>query len=430
MGRGRGAAEDSLSRSPSHLNVTDTPSTEETLSRRSVAAKDSSAPVKKCALDTATENLPSKKEIRESIPKQCFEHSYSAALYELARDVTIVVAFAAIALCTLRTSDMRLIDWVGWAMYAYWQGSAFTGLWVLAHECGHGGFSASKNLNDSVGLVLHSALLVPYFSWQFSHAKHHKNTNHLIDGESHNPDTMANLRDMLGLDYVKMHEMIGDDAFAVWQLFAHLVFGWPVYLITNATGGRKAHGRKEITSTLDHFRPSSALFPPSWYNRVALSSAGVAATIAALVLAGQVFGGAKVALLYAPAYMVCNGWLVLYTWLQHTREDIAHYGDDEWSWVKGALSTIDRPYSECFGFHDWMHHRIGSTHIFHHLFSDAPCYKAVEATKHLKAFLEPKGLYNYDGRPILTAAWQTAKRCHYVEGTTGAQYFKSLKDKK
>jgi len=94
------------------------------------------------------------------------------------------------------------------------------------------------------------------------------------------------------------------------------------------------------------------------------------------------------------------------------------------------LSTIDRPYSECFGFHDWMHHRIGSTHVFHHLFSDGPCYNAVEATKHLKAYLEPLGLYNYDGRPIVQAAWETAKRCQYVEGTQGVQYFKSLKDAK
>ncbi len=106
-----------------------------------------------------------------------------------------------------------------------------------------------------------------------------------------------------------------------------------------------------------------------------------------------------------------------------------------------------------------MHHHIGSTHVFHHVFSNAPCYKAVEATKHIKAFLEPKvppavppspapppppppvsdahphsrfpgptrqGLYNYDARPIVVAAWQTAKRCHYVDSIEGAQYFKKL----
>ncbi len=40
-----------------------------------------------------------------------------------------------------------------------------TGVWVVAHECGHGAFSDWQPVNDGVGLVLHSCLLVPYFSW-------------------------------------------------------------------------------------------------------------------------------------------------------------------------------------------------------------------------------------------------------------------------
>ena len=82
--------------------------------------------------------------------------------------------------------------------------------------------------------------------------------------------------------------------------------------------------------------------------------------------------------------------------------------------MKGALCTIDRPYAECFHFFDWMHHHIGSTHVCHHIFSRLPCYHTVEATRHIKAFLEPKGLYHYDGRSTLQAMWQIAKNCHYV----------------
>jgi len=67
-----------------------------------------------------------------------------------------------------------------------------------------------------------------------------------MDGESHNPDSWDDYEDMLGLNYHKLHEAIGDDAFACWQLFTHLVVGWPVYLLTNATGGRRAHGGKPI----------------------------------------------------------------------------------------------------------------------------------------------------------------------------------------
>ena len=315
-----------------------------TLRRR--GAKSPAPQAKKCALDQPSENLPTLKEIKDAVPSHCFEHSYSMAMYELCRDLTVVATFLAVALCTLRTSDLRAVDYFGWAMYAYWQGSAITGLWVLAHECGHGGFSASQKLNDAVGFVLHSSLLVPYYSWQFSHAKHHSKTNHLMDGESHNPDTWDDLYNMLGMDYHKMHEMIGDDAFAVWQLFAHLVFGWPVCarrtnrwphptppltppltpppsrslhailchlasdlttrpppcadLITNATGGRRTRSGEPYTSVVDHFRPNSELFPPSWKGRIAASSAGIFAMIGMLVLASRVWGSSTVLLCYIP----------------------------------------------------------------------------------------------------------------------------------
>jgi len=35
--------------------------------------------------------------------------------------------------------------------------------------------------------------------------------------------------------------------------------------------------------------------------------------------------------------MWTNAWLVLYTWLQHTDPSVPQYGEDEWTWVKGAI---------------------------------------------------------------------------------------------
>jgi len=123
-------------------------------------------------------------------------------------------------------------------------------------------------------------------------------------------------------------------------------------------------------------------------------------------------------------YMWTNAWLVLYTWLQHTAPDLPHFGEDEWTWVRGAFCTIDRPY----GPFDWMHHHIGSTHVAHHLFSYMPCYHAQEATAALKAYLEPKGLYHYDATPFPLAAWRVTHECHYVEAVNGIQHYKSLRD--
>merc|ERR1712176_1479619 len=296
----------------------------------------------------------------------------------------VVAMFAFLAASLLRTSNMTIVDILGWQAYAFFQGATLTGWWVLAHECGHGGFSASQFVNDCVGLVLHSVLLVPYYSWQYSHAKHHAKTNHLMDGETHNPNTQAEIEEA---GYVALFHAIGEEGFAGFQLFAHLVVGWPAYLVTNATGARRLYNHKPIEdNTLDHFRPWSKLFPPNWERRIYVGTTCWIACFTAIWAATYKFGFVPVACFYWGPYLWVNFWLVLY--------------------------------------------HIGSTHVCHHLFSNLPCYHAVEATKHLKAYLKPLGLYNYDHDPVVTSMWKAAKECQYVEGTDGIHFPKAVRDLK
>merc|ERR1719253_918119 len=241
-----------------------------------------------------------------------------------------------------------------WALYAYVTGTVATGCWVVAHECGHGAFSDNKTIQDLVGYVLHTALLVPYFSWQRSHAVHHSRTNHLTEGETHVPYIKGERKGTLNLN---LHDSIGEGPFAFVQLFAHLIFGWPAYLLTGATGG-SARG---ITN---HFLPMInsgpvELFPGSWKNKVWFSDVGVAGVCVVLASLLSQVGLSTVAALYFGPYMFVNVWLVLYTWLQHTDTDVPHLASSEWSYIKGAFLTVDRPYGPIF---DFLHHRIGSTH--------------------------------------------------------------------
>lgn len=163
----------------------------------------------------------------------------------------------------------------------------------------------------------------------------------------------------------------------------HLLLGWPMYLFFNTTGSRrlnKEFGHKRIPKgeVLDHFRPNSKLFPSSWRFRVFISTVALVFWTAALGILGSKIGYWRLTLLYFFPYLVVNCWLVLYTWLQHTEEGIPHWGDKEWTWIKGAaLGTIDREY----GIFDWFHHDIGSTHVCHHIFSKIPHYHAREATR-------------------------------------------------
>mmetsp|Transcript_16097 Transcript_16097/g.28936 ORF Transcript_16097/g.28936 Transcript_16097/m.28936 type:complete len:402 (+) Transcript_16097:136-1341(+) len=374
-------------------------------------------------LTQAEKDLPSLAEIKAAVPKHCFERNPLTGFYYILRDGVVISALGWLA-WQLPHENMPLWAMVAWALYAFWQGTALTGWWVIAHECGHGAFSPSQTLNDCVGYVLHTILYVPYFSWQYSHAKHHSKTNHLLDGETHVPATKKGFK-----LYKAVHSVIGDDAFAALQVVLHLLLGWPMYLVLNATGSRrlnKEFGHKRIPKgeVLDHFRPTSKLFPKSWRFRIFLSSAGLIAWTLVLAIVSQKIGFQRVSLMYVFPYLWTNAWLVLYTWLQHTEETIPHWGEGEgnWTWLKGAaLGTIDREY----GIFDWFHHHIGSTHVCHHIFSKIPHYHAQEATIHLKKKLGY--MYNYNPELWVASMWKVAKTCHYVDGVQGRQFPKSAK---
>lgn len=387
-------------------------------------------------LDPNAPKLPSKGEIKACIPKECFDRSLVHSLYFVLRDTVMAAALVYATSQALDTSlpaldALEITKWiVGWNFYAFWMGTILTGHWVLAHECGHGAFSNNQTINDIVGYIIHQAQLVPYFAWQYTHAKHHRRTNHLTDGESHVPGTAA--EQGLGKNkereaaYAALHEALGDGAFAVFQLFTHLVLGWPLYLLGMASTGRLAHDGSPVEDGefIDHFRPNSRMFKPKVRGKIFLSALGEIVVLGLLMKLSLDYGFLTVGLWYWGPYMWTNFWLVLYTWLQHSDPSVPQYGPEEWTWVRGALSTIDRPY----GIFDFFHHKIGSTHVAHHLFHEMPFYKADVATAALKNYLEPKGLYNYDPTPWYLAAWRIAKRCHYVESTEGIQYYKSLED--
>lgn len=387
-------------------------------------------------LDPKAPKLPSKGEIKAVIPKECFERSLVHSLYFVLRDTAMAAALVYVTSQVVDTSlpGFNIVDivrWVvGWNVYAFWMGTILTGHWVLAHECGHGAFSSNQTINDVVGFIIHQAQLVPYFAWQYTHAKHHRRTNHLTDGESHVPGTaeeqgLGKNKEREGA-YAALHEAIGDGAFAFVQVFTHLVIGWPLYLMGLASTGRLAYDGSpaEEGEFFDHFRPNSRMFNPKVRSKILMSTIGIFFVLGVLMKLSMDYGFLAVGLWYWGPYMWTNSWLVLYTWLQHSDPSVPQYGSDEWTWVRGALSTIDRPY----GIFDFFHHKIGSTHVAHHLFHEMPFYRADVATKAIKEYLEPMGLYNYDPTPWYIAMWRIAKRCHYIETTEGIQYYKSLED--
>ena len=356
--------------------------------------------------------LPTRAEVRAAIPVRCFEVSTVRSLAHLALSVVVT------AVPVLLAASFLPLEWAWapvWVLYAVVTGTAAIGLWVIAHECGHGAFSKVRWLQDGVGFILHSALLVPYFSWQRSHAVHHAKTNHLTEGETHVPRPTDRTADGAN-PKVRLRDRVGRAPFAALSILKMFVLGWPAYLLFGATGGPE---RGYTNHFLPHGPFSSDLFPARWHRRVWASAAGVLAMHVVLVWwafsAGSI---APVLAFYVGPLVVVNAWLVGYTWLQHSDVDIPHYADDDWTWLRGAFQTVDRPYGPVI---DLLHHRIGSTHVVHHIDHRIPHYRAAEATAAVaRTFPE---WYRYDPTPVPKALWRVAGDCVAVEERHDGWYY-------
>jgi omega-6 fatty acid desaturase (delta-12 desaturase) len=364
-------------------------------------------------LPTPAPTYPSKAELLACLPFELTQINPFKAWGSLAMSLGLsVLAYGLGTLIPLQLSAAPL-----WLVYALVTGTVAGGCWVIAHECGHRAFHPNPRVEAVVGFVLHSLLLVPYFSWQRSHAVHHANCNHLEAGETHVPPRSDSSS---GRYVAGVSQKLGKNLYGVVSLFTHLVLGWPLYLMFGVAGGEDYGSPSSHFTTAAPFRNGRRrLFPDSFRRLMVVSNLGLLATVAALVLASIHFSPARVLLVYGLPYLVINAWLVAYTWLQHTDTNIPHFSTNDWNWAKGALQTVDRPYGPLLNL---LHHGIGSTHVCHHINPRIPHYNAWYASALLKSRFPD--LVRYDSTPIHKALWRIATRCNVVSQRGGGDgYF-------
>ncbi|KAL2160453.1 hypothetical protein VTH06DRAFT_1141 [Thermothelomyces fergusii] len=354
---------------------------------------------------------PDIKTIRDAIPAHCFVPSTWRSLGYVVRDVTMAAALAWAAFTYI--PQLESFGWrtAAWMVYGYVQGLVCTGIWILAHEAGHGAFSVHRRLNDIVGWTLHSALLVPYFSWKFSHHRHHRFAGHMEKDMAFVPATKEDRKKRRLADLYLDRELLEDvPAVQLVKLLAHQLAGWQTYLLFNVSAGPDSQQRKASWWRVSHFEPTSAVFRPSEAIYVAITDVGLALVAALLYLASTVVGWKTVFLMYGVPYFWVHHWLIAITYLHHTHPEVHHFDADSWTFVKGALATVDRDFG-FIGRH--LFHGIIDTHVVHHLFPKIPFYKAEEATEAIKPLLGD--LYHREERSFLGQLWSTFTRCKYVE---------------
>jgi len=349
------------------------------------------------------------KMIKDAIPKHCFKRSLVTSFGHLFMDFIEIAILYYLTRFIPAASVSPLLHYPLWWIYWYAQGSVMTGVWVIAHECGHQAFSESSLINNTVGTICHSLLLVPYHPWRITHGKHHSNTGSCDNDEVFVPAVRSEMANSLRESPIA--QLMG--------IVIMLTIGWiPGYLIMGITGPRKYKGKNT-----NHFSPSAVFFRKEDQPLVVQSDIAFFAALALLCYAVYTFGVVNVGAIYFIPYLVVNYHLVLITFLQHTDVFMPHFRGEEWNWLRGALCTVDRSFGVVL---DHTLHHIVDTHVCHHLFSTMPFYHAQEATKAIKEVLGP--YYMEDKTPTNHALWRAFSNCQYVEDTGNIVFYKNKFD--
>ncbi|ODN81705.1 hypothetical protein L202_02099 [Cryptococcus amylolentus CBS 6039] len=377
------------------------------------------------------------KQLLDAIPAHCFKRSaFWSSLY-IVQDVAVISALvygafhidSFLSRFALSNVAFYAAKAALWSAYWFVTGLFGTGIWVIAHEAGHQAFSSSKDINNGVGWVLHSALLVPYHSWRISHARHHAATGHLTRDEVFVPKTrkergapaITEEGEILGINVSperqsQLKEALEDSPIVVlYNLFLQQLFGWPMYLARNASGQR------HYPKGTNHFSPRSIIFKANHFAQIIWSDIGVSIVLAALGYWSYQRGIKEMISIYFIPYLWVNNWLVFITFLQHTDPVLPHYTANKWTFPRGALCTIDRSFMGPVGPH--VFHGITETHVAHHISSKIPHYNAWEATEALKNFLGPA--YHKSDENMFVSCYKSYRDCLFVEDDQDVVFYKN-----
>jgi len=365
--------------------------------------------------------------LRNAIPAHCFHKSYAPAFYYLFRNLVLLAVLLSLYPGLESTGLPSVLTTILLNAFSFSIGLVTTGLWILAHECGHGAFSPSQSLNDTIGFILHSYLLVPYFSWKITHRKHHHHAGHM------DKDTAFVPRRVEEHNALALPDAIADvPVVAFAQLLLHQLFGWPLHMIFYVSAGSRSTPAPKTSSAsrwrFSHLDPSSLLFCHKERVWVVLSDVGIISMLGLLWYLQRLLGSKTLFYTYWLPYLWTNHWIIAITYLHHTHPDVPRFENSSWSFAKGALSTVDRQFG-MIGEH--MFFNIIETHVVHHLFPHIPFWHAKEATAIIAPMLGEN--YHSDTTPLLVALWRTFRACVHVQeqetehGSSGVRVWTHIK---
>jgi omega-6 fatty acid desaturase / acyl-lipid omega-6 desaturase (Delta-12 desaturase) len=253
------------------------------------------------------------KEIHDAIPHHCFRPSILRGMAYVVRDYFYLGSLIYLTHTYTPMLTSVYLRAIVYGLYTLMAGIIMTGIWIIAHECGHGAFSKSKSLNNAVGFLLHTSLLVPYYSWKITHAHHHKSTGNLQRDTVFVPHSREYwVKKNLGED-VDPHSLtaahLSEDAPIVTlsHCILHQLFGWPLFMLDNLSGQKGKHGFPQHSHYW--FGNDSAIFKQSELPSIIVSDLGLLLMTGILFQGVKTFGWWTMLVFYGIPYIWLNHWI-------------------------------------------------------------------------------------------------------------------------
>lgn len=281
-----------------------------------------------------------------SIPKEAFQINPWRAW----GSVLTTVCAVSLSIYLLQISPPALLPFA-WAF----AGTAWTGMFVIGHDCGHRSFSQNKLVEDIVGTIMFAPLIYPFEPWRILHNAHHAHTNKLKEDTAWHPVMDGDLDKWPALQRWLFKSFLGTPL-KLWASVGHQLFG--------------------------HFDPST--FTAEQRQRVVVSLAAVAA-FAVFVLGPLTYYTGPWGLFkyWAAPWLGYHFWMSTFTVVHHTARHIPFKPKEEWNAAQAQLGgTVHCNYPFWVEF---LCHDI-NVHVPHHVSSKIPWYNLRSATDSLRKY--------------------------------------------
>lgn len=323
------------------------------------------------------------KDIIKSLPRECFQKNRRKAWLSILVSV-LAVSLGYVGLVNLPWFLLP-IAWV-------FTGTALTGFFVIAHDCGHRSFAKRRWVNDWVGHIFMLPLIYPFHSWRILHNYHHVHTNELDVDNAWQPWTLEEYSNTPGLMRVVYEVLRG----RLWWL-ASIAHWGKLHFDLAQFSYRDRHKVKVSIAAVVIF---AAVFFPT------------------LILTTGIWGFVKFWLL---PWLVYHFWMSTFTLVHHTAPDIPFHPTETWNAAEAQLAgTVHCTYPR------WVEilcHDI-NVHVPHHISVSIPSYNLRLAHQSLKQTWSSTIREEQFSWSLMK---QIVDRCHLYDASTIYRSFGSVK---